>query len=239
MIKKLIFVLAVAFSAVACFDDDPNYKASYYLDTTFEYGNVFNSSDSLYFDKVYGTGLGWKDLAFHEKLNVDKTEFLGGFILSRLKGSGDSKDNRFRVNSGVGFDKSSSYVVYYANPDPSGMPKNDIEFMNAKYGTCTMVGCFVNNTKEVVNAVKSSFVDGDRLSIKMTGYLAGAKTGESEFVLAEFTEQKDSLVTSWAAFKLDKLGTVDVVDIEIISTRDDIPKAFCMDDMFANVFLQY
>ncbi len=239
MIKKLIFVLAVAVSAVACFDDDPNYKTSYTLYATFEYNNVFNSTDSLYFDKVYGTGFGWNNLAFYEKVNGDKTEFLGGFIISRLKGSGDSKENRFRVNSGTGYNASQTYAVYYTDPAATNMPENDIEFLDTKYGTCTMIGCFVNNTKEVVEAVKNSFVEGDRLSVKMTGYLAGAKTGEQEFVLAEFTGQKDSLVTSWSPFKLDKLGVVDIVDIEVMSTRDDIPKAFCMDDMIANIALEY
>ncbi len=239
MLKKLFVVLALAACAISCLKDNQSYSASYTLDTTFEYGDVFGSRDSLYFDKSMGVGIGWQDLGFYHKLNGDKTEFLGGFILSRLKGNGDSDQNRFRVNSGVGMNKSRTYMVYYQNPVGSEMPEKDIEFTSKLYGTCEVIGCFVNNTKEVLDAVKESFVDGDKLAIKMTGYLNGKATGTQEFVLAEYTEQKDSLVTSWSAFKLDKLGQVDLVDIDIISTRNDIPKAFCLDDMVATITLAY
>ncbi len=237
MIKKLLFIAAIAVCAVSCLDDGPTYSSSYTLRSTFEYGNVFNS-DSLSFNAQDGRGIGWQDLAFYHKLDESKKVFEGGFILSSLKGGGSGND-RFRVNSGAGVGKSPTYVVYYVNPDESKMPEKDIEFMSIKYGTCSMGGCFVNNTKEVLEAVKNTFEDGDRLSIRMTGYLDGKKTASEEFVLAEFTPQKDSLVTDWAAFKLDKLGSVQYVDIEVISTRPEIPAAFCMDDMIAGVSVSF
>ncbi len=238
MIRKLIFVFAVALCAASCMDSDQTYSASYTLATTFEYGSVFKS-DSLYFENQVGTGLGWQDMGFYHKLDEDRTEFYGGFILSRLKGSATSDQDRFRVNSGAGYGKSNNYVVYYVNPDPTLMPKDDIEFISKEIGTCKMYGCYVNNTKEVLNAIKESFVDGDRYAVKMTGYLGGEKTGSQEFVLAEYTEAKDSLVTSWSPFDLNKLGQIDKIDIEVISTRNDIPKAFCMDDMVAKVSIAY
>ncbi len=238
MFRKLFFVMAVAACAASCLGDDPNFTSTYTMDTTFEYGAIFRS-DSLYFDNQGGLGLGWEDMAFYHKLNDDKSEFLGGFMLSRLKGSGTSDQDRFRVNSGAGMSGSSTYIVYYSNQVPSMMPEKDIEFVASKYGTCTMLGCYVNNTKEVVKAVNEKFADGDRLAIKMTGYREGKATGEQEFVLAEFTEQKDSLVTTWSPFKLDKLGSVEYIDIEIMSTRNDIPAAFCMDDMFAKIAVSY
>ncbi len=239
MFKKVFFVLAVAAAAVSCLDDGPTYNNKYLLDTAFEYNNVFGAADSLYFESTAGTGIGWMDMGFHHKLNGDKTKFMGGFILSRLKGNGQSEDDRFRVNSGTGKNNSQNYIVYYSNPDQSQMPKRDIEFISNDVGTCTMVGCYVNNTKEVVNAVRNSFVTGDRLVIRMTGYIGEQKTGEQEFVLAEYTEKKDSVVTSWSPFKLDKLGNIQYIDIEIESTRKEIPAAFCMDNMIANIVITY
>ncbi len=239
VIKKLFLILSVAVCAVSCFgDDDKSYSASYILSANFEYGNVFKS-DSLYFEKQLGMGLGYRDLAFYHKLSEDKSEFLGGFLLSALKGGGQSDNDRFRVNSGAGANKSSSYLVYFSNPDGSDLPEHDIEFTSSGFGTCSIVGCYVNNTKEVVNAVKASFADGDRLAVRMTGFLGGKKTGEQEFVLAEYTGSKDSLVTSWRPFELDKLGQVDIVEVDVISTRNDIPKAFCMDDMIARIAVAY
>ncbi len=239
MIKRLAFVLAAAVCAASCLDNGGSYTNSYVLDTTFEYDSSVFQRDSLAFDTQVGLGLGWQEMAFYHRLSEDKKEFLGGFILSRLKGSGDSELNRFRVNSGTGYRGSASYLVYYENPDPAKMPKREIEFIASNVGTCTMAGCFVNNTKETVDFVNTRFVDGDRLSVKMTGYLYGKETGSSEFVLAEFTEQKDSVVTSWSPFELDKLGDVDSIDVRILTNRNDVPKAFCLEDVMAKILVSY
>ncbi len=238
MLKKIFFIFAVAVLAASCMDKGTSYSASYALDASFEYGNIFKS-DSLFFDKQYGYGVSWQDLSFYHKLNDEKTEFRGGFILSRLKGSGESEQDRYRVNSGVGYFGSSCYMVYYASPSESDMPSHDIMFTTKQYGICSMVGCFVNNTKEFVNVFNESFAVGDSLAVKMTGYLGGEKTGESKFLLAKKSATKDSLVTGWKAFRLDKLAEVDAIEIEMLSNRNDIPKAFCLDDMVANISISY
>ncbi len=240
MIKRLFFVLAVAVCAASCLDNDgKNYTNSYTLAATFEYGAGVFQSDSLTFEKQNGYGLGWQDLGFYHKLNKEKTAFEGGFILSRLKANGDTAQDRFRSVAGPGQKGSTSYLVYYANPDESKMPPKDFEFMAANIGSCEMIGCYVTNTKEVADAVRSSFVDGDRFAVKMTGYKGGQVAGSKEFVLAEYTEQKDSIVTKWSPFELDKLGQVDSVNIEVVTNRNDIPKAFCMDDLFAKIVVSY
>ncbi len=236
---KFILLMAFAMSAASCsMGDGSMYTNKYTMYADFEYSNVFGSLDSVYFDRQQGAGIGYQDMAFYHKLNSDG-EFQGGFALSRLKGSGNSGQDRFRVCSGAGSGTSASYLVYYATPNVSLMPKTDIEFVVSQYGTCSMVGCYMNNTKEVLNAIKNTFVDGDRLAVKMTGYLGGEKTGEQEFVLAEYTEQKDSVVTTWSPFMLDKLGAVETVDIDIISTRPEIPTAFCLDLLIANIMISY
>ncbi len=236
MIKKFIFILAVAVCAASCMDSGQTFKSKYRLQASFEYSNPLPfRADSLCFAEESGLSINWHDLAFCHKLNEGKNTFLGGFIVSCMKGGGEGND-RFRVNSGAaGNVKTANYIVYYENPDASMMPEHDMEFLSAEYGTCLMLGCYVNNTREVVEAVKKHFVPGDKLTLKMTGYMNGKATGSNEFVLAEYTEQKDSLVTSWRPFTLNNLGMVEHIDVAVISTKPEVPSAVCLDDIFADV----
>ncbi len=239
MIKKLILIFTAAVCAASCWDQGPTYSGNYQLDTEFEYSGLKFNSDSLYFESQEGgKGFAWTDLAFYHKLDESGNVFKGGFILSQLKGSGSGND-RFRVNSGVGMANSPTYVVYYRSPFRADMPDHSIEFISKEYGTCEMIGCYVNNTKEVVDSIKNNFKPGDKLSIRMTGYLDGKETGSREYVLAEYTEAKDSLVTEWSPFELGKLGSIEYVDIEVLSTNENVPRAFCMDDMFAKVSVSF
>ncbi len=238
ILSRIIVFITVAVCAVSCFEDGPTYSSSYTLNTTFEYRDASFNADSLYFDNKNGVGIGWEDLAFFHKTSGDKSQFLGGFILSAKRGGGEGND-MFRVNSGAGYKNSNAYMVYLDNPDDTQMPKNDIEFSSKDYGTCKMLGCFVNNTKETVNAVKSTFTVGDRLILKMTGYLNGTKTGEREYVLAEFTEQKDSIVTQWSPFDLAKLGLVDCVELDVVSTRPDTPTSVCLENFVATIEVSF
>jgi hypothetical protein len=57
--------------------------------------------------------------------------------------------------------------------------------------------------------------------------------------LAEFTEKKDSIVSVWTPFELKKLGSVQYVDFEVISTDPGVPTCFCMDSMVAEVEIKY
>ncbi len=238
MIKRIFFILAVAVCAMSCLNDGKTFGYKDNIKADFEYTNTFKQGDSLFIDSKSGVGIGYMQLGFYHKLTESKM-YSGGFILSRLSGKGDSEENnRFRVNSGKGVGESSNYLVWYNNPQPGAMPEKDIEFLAPDNGTCTMLGCYVNNTKEVVKAIQDKFVDGDKLTLKMTGMLGGKVTASEEFVLAEFTEAKDSLVTKWAPFELGKLGSIDCIDVEVISTREDVPAAFCLDYMVARVEIE-
>lgn len=236
MLKRFIFILTVAVCAASCLKDGYMNSYRYHLGATFE-GMGVSTSDSVYFEKQIGMGIAWRDMAFYHKLNEEKTEFQGGFILSNLKSGGkDVSKDRYRVNSG----KSSTYMVYYCNLNSLKMPEHDIQFLMSQYGSCLMNSCMVNNTKEVVEAVRKTFVAGDSLAVKMTGYKGGQKTGERKYLLAKKTENKDSLVTNWSYFDLKKLGDVEYIDIELISTKgDNIIKAFCLDDMDASISIAY
>ncbi len=238
--KKVFYVIIIAALAVSCLGSGPSTRQKYTLDVDFEYVDNLFLTDSVRFDNEHGVGIGYVDFVFYHKLNPDKTKVLGGFAVSRLKGSGyEQGRNDFRVNSGRGLNGSPTYAVFKYDKTGAGMPAHDVEFMNLSYGTCGILGFYVNNTAEVVDSVKANFVDGDRLTLKAVGYLNGAKTGEAQINLAEYTTQKDSIIVNWTPFDLYKLGQVQYVEFEMISTKENVPTSFCMDDMLASIVLEY
>lgn len=239
--KRFIMYCVAVVCAVSCFDDGPSYRQSYTLAADFETIYDFGA-DSLCFDSDSAIGFAWpQGMAFYHKLDDEKSKVIGGFVLSRLKGSGnDPENNRFRVNpEAKETEISQVYTVFTYNEDASMMPLHDVQFLYSELGTCSMIGCYVNNTREVVDSVRSRFEIGDRLTLKAVGYLDGKKTGETQMNLADFSAQKDSVVTEWTAFNLSKLGSVQYVEFEVISTKPDVPTVFCMDDMYASVSLAY
>lgn len=237
--KKIVFVLAALFAAVSCFNDSKSTQ-NYTMVATFEYANADFGKDSTYFEAKYGYGVSWSDLLFSHKIDEASGEFLGGFILSKLKESSEEgADGTYRVNAEYGSGKSDTYMVFQQRGSASMMPEHAISFLYPDYGTCTPVGCYVNNTVAVTEALKANFKDGDKLTLKATGYSGGSKTGEASITLAEFTEAKDSIVSAWTPFLMSDLGAVETIDFELISTNDAIPAYFCMDDMTAAIRLEY
>ena len=165
-------------------------------------------------------------LVYNQK-TIDK-EFCGGFLLSYQKGLPEGgnlveTDGTYRANSPSGAYGSRTYAVFYDNPEEGQMPEKDMIFTQSYYGTCGMNSCMVNNTALVAGKVKEHFEVGDKLVLKATGYLDGTKTGESEFVLAEFSSQKDSIVSTWTRFDLSKLGLLTVSISRYLHLRRKFP----------------
>lgn len=239
--KRFIIILSVAAMAVSCFNIESGTKQSYTLFADFEFAGVDYSTafgpDSLLFDTEVGLGLGFDQLGFYHKLNAEKTDVIGGFIASYLSPvkadeGGNNADRLYNLLS----KKANTYLVYR---NTAVMPEHDVQFMSTKYGTCTMVGCYVTNTVEVADAVLANFEVGDKLTLKATGYLDGVKTGEAEIDLADFSAQKDSIVSTWTAFNLNKLGAVEHVEFTVTSTKPGVPLNFCLDDMIASINIEY
>ena len=246
--KKIIVTILAAMSLISCLKDG-EYSQVYPVYASFEYSKVDFDADSLYYKSEFGNGIGWEFLGFYHNVDTVTWNFHGGMLLSRQTGAFYSpKDtvamaksdslvfaqDRFRVHSANGkYDN--TYMVYYGNPDASMMPPHDVEFLAAKYGTCQAYQCFVNNTGYVAYKVAQTFEKGDRLTLKATGYLNGAKTGEASIDLADFSTQKDSIVSTWTAFDLTKLGLFDFVDFDVVSSKKEVPAYFCMDYFVASV----
>ena len=242
---KRIFLIFASLAAVVSCLDNPTYSSSYTAVATFEYDDKVFDSDSLYFDKEYSkTGFVWDYLAFHHKVDEGSSEFKGGFLLSRLavpeSGTEGLSNNEYRVNVKASENLPNKYAVFHVT---DAMPEKHFSFVfdssGEIKGTCTMQSVYVNNTVAVTDAVKASFEDGDVMTLKAVGYLAGTKTGDAEIDLVEYTSVKDSIVSAWTAFDLSKLGSVDRIDFDVVVPEGkDIPKTVCMDNMIAAIALQ-
>lgn len=258
--KKTLFIFIALFSLASCLKDG-GFTDTRPVYATFEYSGMdytkLFGKDSLFFESDAGYGLGWEYMAFLHKVDTSVTDnwiFQGGVMLSYLKGrtfdptdslsmaQSDSlmyADHRFRANSQALPLLGKTYLVYQQNPDPALMPKHDVEFLAKDFGTCQLTECYVNNTTYMAYRIANTFVDGDKLTLKATGYLDGAKTASAVIDLAEFSAQKDSIVSTWTRFDLGALGNVDYVDFDVISTKEDMPAYFCLDGFIASVTISY
>ena len=244
--KKILFCVAVALTMISCLEG--SYTQSYTADVTFELSNdVYANSfkDSLF---VLSEGEGFVymsyPLVFMQK-QLSGT-YQGGFMMSYLKGEADGKlskapaeNDAYRVHALMGASGSSTYAVYYENPVESMRPKHDIEFGYKGLGTCTPLGCYVNNTTLVARKIKEHFKDGDKLVLKAKGTLADGTAKETSIVLAQYTEAKDSVMYNWTPFTLTSLGAVDYVDFEVVSTNPEVPGYFCLDGYLASIDIEY
>lgn len=241
--KKIFILFFAAICAVSCFDGGSGVGQKYNLITYFQYSGINFRSDSTFVNYKDTVGFGYDVLNFYHELDEGLVRAEGGFFLSCAEmpksGVTEGLQNTYRAMVPKGMTPGNIYTVFYQNPDDTKMPEHDVEFSFPEYGTCQMVGCYVTNTVEVVDYVKKHFTLGDRLSIKATGYANGQKTGEAEMILADYSAQKDSIVTQWSVFDLAKLKMVEYVDFELISSKPDVPSYFCMDNMVAEISLEY
>lgn len=253
--KKILFAVLAMFAMASCLGDT-EYRQSGQLDAHFEYqSSIYSSefdSDSLFFMSASGF-IGWEYIAFyHNRDSITKT-FDGGMLLSykksRVLDPADSlslaredavafAEDAYRVNAPQG-NLINTYAVHYTNPDASKMPAHDIEFGARSVGACMPDRCYVNNTRYMAYKIAKTFEEGDKLTLKAIGYRGKTVTGEASINLAEYTAQKDSIVSSWTLFDLRKLGVIEYVDFELISTKKEVPAYFCMDHFGASVTISY
>ena len=249
VLNQLVVVFVAALSVVSCLPE-ADYSQTAVVSANFEYTDAPYDLDSLFYKSNMGLGIGWGSLGFMHKVDTTTWTFEGGVLLSQKKGTlydpadtmalakSDSlvfAQDRYRVNSVKDTVNNNSYLVYYQNPDSSKMPEHDVLFLIEENATCQAQYCFVNNTGYVAYKVAQTFAPGDRLVLKATGYLDGSKTGEASMFLADFSAQKDSIVSKWTAFDLSKLGVFDAIDFDLVSTKDEVPGYFCVDYFTAQV----
>jgi hypothetical protein len=255
-VTKVLAIAAVVVVVSSCFKS--NYSESYQLVANFEYGKVLElRKDSTYF-AAEGFGIGFNYLVFCHDIDMTTKEYKGGFRISALEGQirpvkeeeNDSEhvdsdevaplDMVWRAHSVPGVN---TYMVYYMSQN---RPEYDIEFLMPTNGTCVMKACHVTNTAKVAEEIATKFVRGDKMTLKAIGYKDGKETGVAEIALADFTQNdkagqpKDSIVSRWTTFDLSKLAAVDKVRFEIeMLGESDVQKYFCLDNLIADIAIEY
>ena len=242
--KRLFFIICSLFLISACLDDGSGSTTSYTNTADFQYSSISFSQDSTFFNTTTPEGYGYDVLNFYHRLDADKVRVEGGFILSCLEmpesGNTEGLANIYRCYLANAKDGSENiYSVFSQNKDAALMPEHDIHFPYKANGSCILQGCFITNTVEVADYVKENFEVGDRITLKATGYLDGVKTGDASINLVDISALKDSIVSVWTPFELEKLGAIEYVDFEIISTKADAPAAFCLDWLTYQAELTY
>ena len=242
--KRLFFILLSFVLVSSCLDDGSGMSQSYTNTANIQYTQISFFPDSTFFNTKTPEGFGFDVLNFYHLLDPGKIRVDGGFALSCLEmplsGNTEGLNNTYRYyQKDIKKKYSNIYTVYFQNEEDAFMPKHDIHFPYASTGTCTLNGCFITNTVEVADYIRDNFETGDRMTLKITGYLNDKKTGETEFLLADFSAQKDSIVSKWTPVELEMLGNVEYVDFEITSTKEGAPAYFCMDELTYSVQISY
>lgn len=246
-------VAALVISLSSCFDTVNS--ETYTLLASFEYGSSLKlRADSTYY-AAEGFGIGYNYLVFCHNVDPDTKEFRGGFRISALEGQirpvEDEADEQTKASDVVApldmtwrahsIPGKNTYMVYSMSQD---RPTDDVEFLMAKSGTCTMQSCMVTNTTKVAEEIAGKFERGDKLVLKAIGYKDGKQTGTAEIALADYTQNdktgqpKDSIVSRWTTFDLSALQTVDKVRFELESGKS-VQKYFCLDSMIASIAIEY
>lgn len=249
MYKKIVLFALTLFVAMSCLDSGSfttsgNMVAEMEYTDRYDYNTLFGA-DSLYFDSEGAKmGINWGNMYFFYHSVSDDGAFQGGFLLSYLDKpkpeTSELSNNKYRVNCAVSDNYINTYLVYEKNPDASKMPAHGFQFMMASYGTCSMVGCYVNNTVALAEAAVQQLELGEKVLFRATGYKDGTKTDSAEIVLVEKMLPKDSVMSNWTQFKLDALKEVDRIDFDLVIPEGrDIPATVCMDNLTGLVTISY
>ena len=241
--KKIIYAILTSVLLSSCLGS-PMLDMTDAVEVTFDYEDGL-FKDSLFFDTQYRTGYGYDNFIFYQKIDgAPELTFKGGFMVSMLQTpksgkTGPLKNNKYRSNVRVEANYENKYAIFFQTDQ---MPEKHLEFVvvsNGLINTCTATGVFVTNTVEVENAIKDTFEDGDRLVLTATGYLGGVKVNSASVTLAEYTTDKDTIVSDWTLFDLRSLGDFDQIRFDIQTPPGkDIPKAVCMDYFLASVSMK-
>lgn len=208
------------------------YESSYPYLADFEYRQgdkeEYFGSDKAYFDNSLQVNI---DLVFFtKKVGGD----FSGFAWSIAADAEGKEASPFSVYDKHAAGGSEGFFVFHNNPTIT--LDHHICFPGAKYGTFSPVGCFIHNTTSVAKDIlegPNKFERGDSLKVTATGILNGQPTGSVSIMLADY-RQKDSLVTKWTEFKLDKLGPVEYIDFNITSSKP-VQQYFCIDNFTGKV----
>lgn len=247
MIKLMIrgALLGAAVLAVsACFgiSDGTGSKAEGNALIHYEPDNYYETDDFLhqFFNEGKDTVSVNKFLSYAHMTHystVDETThaLVGGFALcigADMDASPERKPSRFAVYDKGGHQESLAYVVFH-DTTAALMPEHVVKFyLPTTASSIQTSSMYVQNVQAVVQAVKHGvgladgpFTGEDYLKLVVTGSFRDKVTDTVETLLVDGTK----MPSEWTKVDLTKLGTVDVVDLRLVSSRPDLPLYCCID----------
>lgn len=240
-IKNFALIFAGVF-AIAC-TPKGSYDSLQNVVADFEYH--LKDSDFGVNDIIYSNSFRYGTLYFLSKM--EKNTFAGGFALTRGEDTSvltepSKKPHKVHFKPAK-LPYSNQYLYFHDTGDKDKMPKfSFVAYLPNSVSSCTPRECYVNNTNEVVNEVKSGlgkvtpFVKGDWIKLTATGYLNDKKTGEVSINLVDFTE-KETILTTWTKLDLTPLNSVNTIIFSVTSNKEGVSKDFCLDNFAATIHI--
>jgi hypothetical protein len=240
--SALIMLAVASVLASSCLSSGGS-KYDYVLQASFDgysneqiFSDYFNS-DSVYFAKQILTD----EYSCLNSVYEDPI-FSGGFCLSAKRDSLNTEKTGISDYSSTGSDAgymdSDVYAVYIQNSRPEYGWQIYLSGFDA--GTCNISGFMINNVSKTIKAIEDNpLQEGDYLTVTVTGYLKDVQ-GESVTVdLVRNTSMARTVVTSWTEVDLSSIGNVDALTFEVETNRSDFPESFCLDNLTAQVHIEY
>jgi len=167
----------------------------------------------------------------------DAGALVGGFAMCiglDTLAAPDRKPSRFAVFDKGGYQESMAYAVYH-DTLAALMPEHAIKFsIPNDESSCVMTHVYVQNVQAAVQAALygtglagGPFTAEDHLTLTITGSRKEATTGSKSVKLLDGTR----VLGGWTEMDLSGLGSVDVLDIRLESSRPDFPLYCCLDDI--------
>ena len=243
-LRYILLMAATLLVVASCWKDDKHRnKYSFALDCDFEYYDVKFGEDSIFVvENVYAGGV----VHFAAKVD-DEGSLMGGICLAGGVDptlSDHEAKTPFHTVAHQYFNDETTFAVFH---ETGNMPEKTIDAI--LYNDDCLVQpqyVLVNNTHPFVRAARygtglagGAFAADDWASVTFSGFFKGAKTGEAKLNLADFTQEKDSVVTTWTSLDLTPLGNIDEMQISLASSREDMVKDVCFDHMVFKCNIEY
>ena len=240
--SALIMLALVSVLASSCLSSSGS-KSDYVLQANFDvYSNeqVFSqyfNSDSIYFSKqILTDNYSYLNSVYEEPV------FSGGFCLSAKRDSLNTNKTDISdyssAGSDAGYNDSDIYAVYIQNAIPDYGWQIDLSGFDVY--TCNIVGFLINNVSKTIKAIEDNpLQEGDYMTVTVTGYLNEAEVEYVSVDLVKNTSMTKTVVTSWTEVDLSSIGNIDALRFEVETNRDDFPKSFCLDNLTAQVHVEY
>lgn len=250
-LKTILCELALAAAATSCMKG--SYQTNFTAYCSFESDDMtVYTKDSIKFDMDFTQG---NSIFVCGKRNEDKSKFLGGMMLTKLKDSkieeghidGNTKSIYSVAADTAGF-MSKGCAIFHDSQSSTTMPEHEMIFAYSKAGTCSLKRMMVANTNYVVNTAKYGNKDlgvrafnsvEDKLVLKVTSYVNGLESGTTSITLLSYDEKTGLKENKgWRKLDVSKISRFDWLDFKLESTVENFPLYCCIDEMVVNVSIE-